>query len=138
MRALAYLNYGRWVVDCPALGCTDARAVYGKDGQRHSEDVCVNGHPFQIEMPPPAEEARLLAAVEGREERDKAWFPRGHGWSTAAGFPTGQTPAELQAESKHVTKRRAEERSQKREYVETVLAEYGLTVQPDGTVTGRI
>jgi hypothetical protein len=139
MRALAYLNFGRWVVDCPEPTCADARAVYDeKTGARHTEDVCANGHAFQIEMPPPQEEARIVAAVAGREERDKGWFPKGHGWSTAAGYPTGQTAADLTAETKAVLKARTEERSHRREYVEKTLADLGLTVQPDGTVTGRI
>lgn len=137
MRALAYLNYGQWVADCPEPGCSDARAVY-VGGQRHTEDVCKKGHFFEIEMPPVAEEARIVAAVADREDRDKAWFPRGHGWATTGGFPTGQTAAELQAEGREVARRRAEQRAVKREQIAAVLAEHGLTLQPDGTVSGRI
>jgi hypothetical protein len=137
---MAYLNYGRWVADCPVDGCGDARAVYHpQTGARQTEDVCAKGHAFQIEMPPEQVEARIVAAVADRQEDgDKAWFPKGHGWAEAAGFPTGQTPAELVEEGKHVATRRAEQAAAKRDRTREILADLGIEVRPDGTFSGSL
>jgi hypothetical protein len=140
IKSLAYLNYGNWVVDCPAEGCSDARAVYDpRTGQRHSEDVCARGHAFQIVMPPPQEEARIVQALAERaNDKDKAWFPAGHGWATAAGYPTGQSLEQLLEENREVAAQRAGEDDAKRDQILATLAGLGIEVRPDGTFTGSI
>jgi hypothetical protein len=114
--ALAYLNWGRWVVDCPEPGCQDARCVYHPvTTERQTEDVCANGHPFLIEMPPPAMEGQLVAAVAERaHDADRSWYPHGHSRATLAGLPTGQTVSDLVAEGKQVAKFRAAEKERER------------------------
>lgn len=138
--APAYLNWGRWVVDCPQPGCHDARAVYHPTtGQRQTEDVCYHGHPFVIVMPAPADEAQLLAAVADRpHEGDQSWYPRGHPRATLAGLPTGQTVTELADESRRVATFRAAERESERGRLRELLIGLGIQVSPDGVVRGNI
>lgn len=143
--ALAYLNYGRWVADCPADGCTDARAVYPTDasGVPSSKPIldqaCAAGHAFRITMPPAQLEAQIVAAVADRAvDGDKAWFPPGHEWATGAGFPTGQSPADLVKEGEQVAKHRAEVAAEHKVRVRNALAELGIQVRPDGTFSGSL
>jgi len=138
--ALAYLNWGRWVADCPEAGCFDARAVYHPEtGQRQAEDVCKNGHPFRIDMPPPSLEAQLLAAVvERQNDADRSWYPKGHPRATLAGLPTGQSVTELIAEGRQVETYRAAEQESERGRLRELLSGLGLKVGPDGRVEGNI
>ena len=138
--ALAYLNWGRWVADCPEPGCQDARAVYHPvTGQRQTEDVCANGHHFVIEMPPTSLEAQLVAAVEERaNDADRSWYPKGHKRATLAGLPTGQSVKELVDEGKQVAQFRAAEKQRERGRLRELLTELGMQVSPDGRVEGTI
>jgi hypothetical protein len=138
--ALAYLNWGRFVADCPEPGCNDARAVYHPvTGQRQTEDVCAKGHPFAIEMPPPAVEAQLVAAVSERGlEADRSWYPKGHPRAMLAGLPTGQSVKELVEEGKQVAQFRAAEQEQEQGRLRELLVGLGLQVGPDGRVEGNI
>jgi hypothetical protein len=138
--ALAYLNWGRWVADCPEPGCQDARAVYHPvTGQRQAEDVCANGHPFAIDMPPPPAEAQLVAAVAERaNDADRSWYPTGHPRATLAGLPTGQTVRELIDEGKAVAQFRAAEKESERGRLRELLTGLGMKVGPDGRVEGAI
>ncbi len=138
--ALAYLNWGRWVADCPHPGCHDARAVYHPTtGQRQTEDVCANGHPFTIDMPPANVEAQLVAAVAERTvDADRSWYPTGHPRATLLGLPTGQTVRDLIDEGKQVAKFRAEERESERGRLRELLTGLGMKVGPDGRVEGNI
>lgn len=142
----AYLNYGRWVAECPESGCNDARLVYEVDprtghptGRRLAGDVCANGHPFRIEMPPPDVEAQIVAAVADRaEDGDKAWYPQGHPRALLTGRPHGQSPAELRAEGCEVAAFRAAGRDRDRDRIREVLAGLGIEVRPDGTFEGSL
>lgn len=142
--ALAYLNFGNWVVDCPEPGCFDARAVYAarvKDGpiERHDWDVCANGHRFEIEMPPPRLEAAIVAAVSQRPfESDRAWYPQGHRRAILAGQVVGQTVDELIAENTRVAQFRAEEKARENYALRHLLAQMGIQVDPDGKFEGKI
>jgi hypothetical protein len=143
--AQAYYNWGRFVCDCPEPGCKDARLVYEVDprtgiptGRKLTEDVCAAGHPFRIEMPPPEIEAQIVAALAAREDRDKAWYPRGHPLGVAAGQPTGQSVADLHTENREVTKARTTQRDAERDRLREVLAELGVNVRDDGTFEGSL
>ncbi|WP_328382915.1 hypothetical protein OHQ88_10520 [Micromonospora zamorensis] len=91
---LVYVNWGRFVVDCPAGGCHDAREVApGQDGE-----VCVAGHPMSLRWPDGA--PALLAELQRRpDERTRNWYPEGHPAAVRAGLPQGQSVEELRAES---------------------------------------
>lgn len=139
IKGSAYLNHDRWVVDCPADGCTDARLVYHPlTNERQADEVCANGHHFTIDMPPEELEARIVAAVSERHEAaDRAWYPHGHARAMLAGYPTGQSIEELVRESREVAAARAAENSTRRERLRAMIAELGLEFDPTtGTVRG--
>lgn len=139
MKALAYLNHGRFVVDCPAPGCADARLAHDDAGRRLAEDVCANGHPFQVVMPPAQLEAQILAAVADRPDvGDRAWYPQGHVRAQLAGLPTGQTVAELVRENDDVARFRAAQAQARRDHLAQLLADHGVEVDDDGNFKGTI
>jgi hypothetical protein len=135
MKALAYYNYGRWVVDCPHPGCTDAREV----NPARLEDTCILGHPFTIEAPP-AEVAEAIAAeLKTRPfEADQGWYPKGHVRAELAGQPTGQSIADLRKEAREVAALRAKQSQERRDRFAAMLAEHGIKVRADGYFEGRI
>lgn len=146
MKALAYLNHARWIVDCPAPGCHDARTAYWINpqtgeptGRRLTEDVCANGHPFEIVMPPPELEAQIVAAVADRaEDSDKAWYPRGHQRAALAGLPTGQSVDDLVRENEDVARFRAAQAESRKAQLAGMLTELGIKVRDDGSFEGQI
>jgi hypothetical protein len=132
--ALAYLNWGRWVVDCPQPGCTDARLV----NPARLEDVCANGHPFTITMPPPAQAAAIVTEMAGRaREQDRSWYPAGHARAEMAGQPTGQTPEELRVETRDIEAQLARRRAVD-EQLEAALAAAGISLDAQGQFEGRL
>lgn len=137
--SVAYLNYGNWVADCPFDGCTDARAAYPEGSlTRVLDQVCADGHPFRIVMPPPDQEAAIVAAVAARPEaRFKSWLPAGHPWAEH-GYATGQTVKQLADETKAVERHLATRSAEKRESLIATLAEFGMQVRPDGTISGSL
>jgi hypothetical protein len=91
MKAPVYINYGRFVVDCP---CGDAREV--QPGERTT--ACVDGHPLDMEWP--ADAAALMTALAERiSVKRRNWFPRLHPLALQLGKPHGQTPDELRRET---------------------------------------
>jgi hypothetical protein len=102
------------------------------------DQVCANGHPFRIEMPPPDQEAAIVAAVDARPEaRFKSWLPAGHPWAEL-GYATGQTVQQLADETKAVERHLATRSAQKREQLLAALADFGMQVRPDGTISGSL
>jgi hypothetical protein len=146
LKARAYLNYGRWVAECPAPGCTDARAIYPEDPitgivspRANTQDVCANGHPFAIEMPPADLEGQIVTAVSERpNEADQAWYPTGHPAAIRAGQPSGQSVTDLLTENQEVAEYRAAQEARQREELLETLGKLGIEVQPDGSFTGSI
>lgn len=138
--AAAYYNWGRWIVDCPEPGCTDARAVYHPTtGARQTHDVCANGHPIQIDMPPPPVEAQIGAVLSERAvEADRSWYPTGHRRAVLSGLPTGQSVKELAEENRKVSAYRTAQRQHEQARVRELLADLGVTVGPDGRFEGKI
>lgn len=135
MNALAYINFGRWVVDCPVPGCTDARQVEPP----LMDDVCAHGHPIHALMPPPDQAAALMAELVRRPvEADRAWYPAGHPRALLAGLPTGQSVADLRAETVQVAQLRARQQDDRQQRLAVLLAELGVQVGADGAFSGSL
>ena len=93
----AYVNYGRWVAECPRPFCTNAfeltpnQPVFQCVGDGGCSMVA------SIEWPPDAQEIwdalckRLVPATRN-------WFPIGHPLAERFGLPMGQSAANLLAE----------------------------------------
>lgn len=128
MKAQPYINWGRFVVDCPVEGCHDARQV--DPGQ--STDNCAKGHPISIEWPKGA--AQVMAVLAERpDEQHRNWFPDGHPFAVATGQPHGQSVAELRAEANRGTILAADKADQ----VRAAIAALGLEFDPaTGLVKG--
>ena len=77
----AYVNHGRWVVDCPAAGC--AGAELASDVRPFVCASCGEG-PYQTRFP--TERAAIEAALESRPVEAQNWLP-------------GETVADLEAEN---------------------------------------
>ena len=104
MRTQVYVNSGRLVADCPFPGCGDARLVgFGQQqmtcciGDGQPGDTCP-GHTANLEWPEQMP-AVLAALAERTSDTRKNWFPRGHPLAVLGGYPHGQTPDELRAET---------------------------------------
>jgi hypothetical protein len=91
-----YVNWGRIVAEC---WCGDARVV--EIGQQ-TMTCCISpscpGHTNDLEWPDNLP-AIVTALSERLSEKRKNWFPPGHPFAIAGGYPTGQTPDELRAET---------------------------------------
>lgn len=134
MNALAYVNWGRWVADCPVDGCASACAV--TPGQ--AAIVCSNNHTSPLQWPPPATVIAIGAALDKRPDpATRNWYPAGHPFAIAAGYPTDQTPADLDAETAANLTADAQAAAS-RDQLRTMLADAGITIGPDGTLTGKL
>ena len=69
MNTVAYLNHGRWVVDCPRDGCPESRLA------TPGVFICTNCHQIAtVEIPP--ERAAVDAAVAARPvPQTRNWYP---------------------------------------------------------------
>lgn len=93
-RALAYVNFGRWVADCP-LECGSASALEPHQQTYH----CIEcGHIGPVEWPKDADEI-WEALGKRRFPKNRNWYPQDHPVALAAHCPHGQTPKELEAET---------------------------------------
>lgn len=92
-QAVAYVNHGRWVADCPAPNCYNAEELNA--GQfMYSCQLCYLMVPIQ--WPPPQTAHEIWLALAERKNKDnRNWFPEGHPLALAAGRPHGLTPREL-------------------------------------------
>lgn len=97
MAAIAYVNEGRWVADCPAQGCFNAAEL--TPGQFMF--TCVTCQLVtEVSWPDPREAHEIWQVLSARPDRTKRnWFPQDHWLALAAGCPHGQSPAELLAET---------------------------------------
>lgn len=146
MSAEAYLNHGRWVVECPEPGCHDARMAHRMDPvsglpttERLESETCANRHTFRVVLPPERLAAQIMAAVGERpNEADRSWYPRDHPRAVLSGQPHGQTVAELVEENEEVAAVRAAEQARKDETLRAVLAQHGIEVRPDGSFEGSL
>jgi hypothetical protein len=149
--AQAFLDFGRFVADCPDGTCTSAVLVYPLDkhgdptGERLSEGVCENGHRFAIDMPDPDTERRIVAALADRPEALRQWYPAGHVRAAEAGIAVGETVTELQAATADIGARLAEDPPppppvppEAQRQLADALAAAGIEIRPDGSFGGRL
>ena len=136
--ALAEVNYGRWIAECPAPGCHDARGLL-LDGRLDSTIMCANGHVSPVTWPGDLASVLTISnALNKRvEDFDKAWIPSGSKRALAGFGPVDQTPAELDEETAMLADRASAEAT-KQTQVLGWLADLGLTLQPDGTIAGVV
>lgn len=93
-QALACVNWGRWLAECPG-GCGSAEPL--EPGQ--SIFRCSNcKHITQVTWPDdPAGIWRALGMRVLKHRRN--WYPKGHQLAVMAGLPHGQSVADLMAET---------------------------------------
>lgn len=93
-KALAYINWGRWIADCPA-DCGGALSLE----PAQSILACPECHQIsEIDWPSDADgiwEELTLRPVP----RTRNWFPVGHPLALRAGCAHGQTVADLRDET---------------------------------------
>lgn len=93
-KARAYVNFGRWIADCPTDCKSAAELVPGQTTYHCTE--CK--HISQVEWPDQAQE--IMDALERRPApRNRNWYPAGHTLAQRAGLPEGQTVEELVEET---------------------------------------
>ncbi|MBE4735686.1 hypothetical protein [Streptomyces caniscabiei] len=99
-RARARVNHGRWIADCPRRYCANAVRLTPRQGTFHcaGEGGCQMIAP--IDWPPDAEEI-WNALMERPVPGTRNWYPDGHTEAVRMGLPHGQTPEELQEETRH-------------------------------------
>ena len=80
MEATAYVNQGRWIVDCPKCNAgLFARAerivctAYSRDGTPIPGTGCDSE--LEVKFPDPAERAKAEAVLAEREELNRNWYP---------------------------------------------------------------
>lgn len=94
MRARAYVNWGRWVADCP-IQCGGALSLQPAQGTFHCPECKTLS---DVEWPAnPDEIWEVLSARPVPKFRN--WFPSGHMLALRAGCPNGQTVQELRDET---------------------------------------
>lgn len=126
--ALAYYNWGRFVAECPADGCGDAREVRPEQ----TTEQCANGHRFDVEWP--ADAARIVATLAQRPEKYRSWFPKNHPLAVRTGQPHGQSLRDLNAETEWL-EQREQDAAGRAAKARAALAELGLDLDLD---TGRV
>lgn len=93
-KARAYVNFGRWIADCPT-DCGSALQLQAQQGMFH----CVEcGHIAPVEWPEDADPITEELAKRPAP-RNRNWFPKGHDLALRAGLPHGQSVKELQDET---------------------------------------
>jgi hypothetical protein len=94
-RARAYVNWGRWVADCPT-GCGGALQL----NPGMATFACVECKAIsEIEWPPHADD--IMSALEERPApKNRNWFPSGHSLALRSNSPHGQTVKELYDETR--------------------------------------
>lgn len=95
--ALAYVNFGRWIADCP-LGCGHAVALEGGQTTFYCTPPSGCGHIGTVVWPGNAQE---IWEVLGERPMPKTrnWFPEDHPLALMAGCPHGQSVQELRDEA---------------------------------------
>lgn len=138
MMTAARVNWGRWIADCPADGCTDAREL----GIGQTSIVCAAGHPATVVWPSDAEVVAISTALNRRPaEKNRNWYPEGHWLAAITGEPAGQTPKELDAETDAHVAAAADQRAAMSEIGKLIagagavtLDDLGLSLADDGTI----
>lgn len=93
--AYAYVNHGRWVIDCLADGCNAGVELKKRVGLIQCQDCY---HLNNVEFPSDADE--IIEVLERRPDaRNRNWFPQGHDLALRYGVAHGQSVADLVAEN---------------------------------------
>jgi hypothetical protein len=92
--ALAYVNHGRWIADCPRPYCNNAfgleprQPIFRCAGMGGCQVVA------SIQWPSDADE--IIEALSKRPvPGTRNWFPHGHDLAVRFGYPMGQSPKDL-------------------------------------------
>jgi hypothetical protein len=139
MNTAARVDWGRWIADCPADGCSDA---VGLELGRTSI-VCAAGHPSTVVWPSDKERDAIWAALARRPAaKNRHWFPHGHPMAAATGNPDGQTPADLDEETDAHLQAAAEQHNLAAQIGRLIagagpvsLDDLGISLADDGTIT---
>jgi hypothetical protein len=95
-RARAYVNWGRWVCDCPRADCNSAELLEPQQATFHCSYCRALA---AVDWPPDAD--GIWDALARRPvPSTRNWFPAGHELALRAGLPHGQTVVDL-AEENH-------------------------------------
>lgn len=95
--ALAYVNFGRWIADCP-LGCGGAQALEARQTNFFCNPPSGCGHIATIEWP--SDPDGIWEALEVRRmPKTRNWFPKNHELALRANAPHGQSVEDLIAET---------------------------------------
>lgn len=93
-KARAYVNFGRWIADCP-VNCGSALQLQPGQSMFHCPECTFI---TEVEWPDNADE--IWEALNDRyAKRNRNWFPSDHELALRSGSPHGQTVAELRAET---------------------------------------
>lgn len=98
--ARAYINFGRWVADCP-LDCGNALALQSNQPSFFCAPPGGCGHMGGVDWPDNAQE--IWDALADRAPKNRNWFPASHTLALKSGCPHGQTPQELRDETQEFT-----------------------------------
>lgn len=94
-QARAYVNYGRWIADCPA-GCGSALALSERQATFH----CVECQTV-ASVDWPKNSTEIWEALQERPARRyQNWFPSNHDLALKSGCPHGQSVKDLRDETK--------------------------------------
>lgn len=96
-RALAYVNFGRWIAECP-LDCGGALALNPGETTFFCAPPGGCGNMAPVVWPDNAQDI-WDALLERKAPKNRNWFPKSHPLAVRAGCPSGETPAELRAEA---------------------------------------
>ena len=94
--ALAYINHGRWIVDCPV--CPSAEELPRKTENQDSLVQCQGCHQI-IRISWPKNSQQLMRVLKERPIANRHWYPTGYPFAMKHGIPHGQTVAELHEET---------------------------------------
>lgn len=98
LMAVAYVNFGRWVADCPRQYCGNAVALEPKQVTFHCGSV--GGCKLLAEVVWPVDADEIWEALSMRPvPGTRNWAPAGHRQAIACRVPDGQTVADLIAEN---------------------------------------
>lgn len=96
MWAVAYVNHGRWVADCPRRYCNSAMAL----DPLQVLFRCEGGCGLAVEITWPEQAADIFLALDLRPvPATRNWAPAGHRQAVSTGFPDGQSLQDLYAET---------------------------------------
>lgn len=100
MIARAYVNFGRWVAECPRPECTNALELRPRQ-DRFVCDSVPDGCGMDCPVEWPENASEIWEVLTRRPvPKTRNWFPSHHLTGVLNGYPNGQTVADLLAENK--------------------------------------